>query len=532
MSLATRSLQAISGSHLHTALRQVISSRKSCRQYITASPTVTKPPIYGQPLAKTHAHLIAPEELTPGIPKVEYEERRKNLMDSLPQGSLVVCLGGTIKYMSQEIFYKFRQASDFWYLTGFQEADAAVILEKTPTRTRSYKMTLFSSGKNAHREKWDGARTSFDDAVSIFAADEARDASYFYSYLKSILPLYDNYFLSPYPATHQTRRRRRRSLVEFINSGSSSSHTGSWLTLQEACDTLVEDMTINKIRDLRREVARLRTIKSPREQAVLRKAADVSALAHTKTMRFANMQDNTPESAIAAHFEYLCLLNGAARMAYVPVVASGANALIIHYTSNDNLVQPGDLVLVDAGCELNGYASDITRTYPTYPTGRFTTAQAELYNAVLVTLKHCTSLCTESSGMNLYDLHAESCRVLTRELNKLGFNLSENTSGPGNAAVERVLYPHFLSHPVGIDLHEAFMNRNSPLQTGMVITIEPGVYVPASSAYPKQYHNIGIRIEDEVLVQPNHPIVLSVDAPKEIVDVEAACQGQLGLGPY
>jgi len=141
-------------------------------------------------------------------------------------------------------------------------------------------------------------------------------------------------------------------------------------------------------------------------------------------------------------------------------------------------------------------------------------------------------LCTEATGLSLYSLHAESCRILTKELNRIGFNLDERTAGAGATEVERILYPHFLSHPVGIDLHESGMDRSKPVKSGMVLTIEPGVYVPPSPAFPKQFHNIGIRIEDEVLVQQDHAVVLSVDAPKEIADIEGACQGALGLGPY
>ncbi|KAF8579034.1 peptidase M24 [Ramaria rubella] len=495
---------------------------------VSSLEALKKPPIHGQPLSKTHPHLIAPHELTPGIPKSEYEDRRTELMDSLPEGSLVVLLGGDIKYMSQEIFYKFRQSSDFWYLTGFQEPDSALILEKTPTTAgRSYKMTLFCSGKDAHREKWDGARTGFDDVVSIFGADEARATAHFYSHLKSLLPLYSQYYVST-PSRTYMRRKRRSRLIDYI----SPSTSGTSLSLQDAYDTLIEGISSGKIRDLRHEVARLRTVKTVHEQAIMRKAANVSGLAHVKTMRFANLRANVPEASLAAHFEYLCILSGAERMAYVPVVASGANALIIHYTSNNTLVQEGDLVLVDAGCEYNGYASDITRTYPSFPSGQFTTPQAELYTAVLNTLKHCTALCTELNGLNLYQLHSESCRILTKELNHIGFDLPERSASAGNTPVEQVLYPHFLSHPIGIDLHESFMNRSKSIQSGMVITVEPGVYVPASNSFPKQFHNIGIRIEDDVLVQKDHAVVLSVDAPKEIVDIEGACQGLLGLEPY
>ncbi|KAF8516631.1 peptidase M24 [Gautieria morchelliformis] len=524
-----RGWQTLARRHSQLSFQDAVTGGILCRHYATpvlssGTGRLRKPPIHGQPLAETHAHLIAPHDLTPGIPKAEYEERRTRLMENLPDGSLVVCLGGHIKYMSQGA-YKFRQSSDIWYLTGFQEPDAALVLEKASTRYgRPYKMTMFCSGKNAHREKWDGA----SDVVSIFQADEARDTSHFYSHLKGLLPLYNHYYLSPSPTAHLRRKPRSRSLIDYI----APTTSGTSLGLQEAYDTLIDGLSSNRVKDLGREMARWRALKSVHEQAVLRKAADLSAYAHTKTMRFANLRSNLPEASLAAHFEYLCVLGGAERMAYVPVVASGANALIIHYTSNDNLCQDGDLVLIDAGCEYNGYASDITRTYPVFPSGRFTPAQAELYTAVLNTLKHCTSLCTESSKLSLYDLHAESCRVLTKELNRIGFNLRERSASAGHSEVEQVLYPHFLSHSVGIDLHESFMNRSSPIQSGMVITVEPGVYVPPSTSFPKHFHNIGIRIEDEVLVQKDHAVVLSVDAPKEIADVEGACQGSLGLGPY
>jgi len=179
------------------------------------------------------------------------------------------------------------------------------------------------------------------------------------------------------------------------------------------------------------------------------------------------------------------------------------------------------MVLIDAGCEYNGYASDITRTYPA--NGRFTPAQRDLYAAVLSAQKACIALCTTASGLSLTGLHNESVRLLKAELKQIGFRL---TSGH----VEVILYPHFLSHSIGIDLHESGnFDRDAPLKEGMVITIEPGLYIPPHPDYPRAFHNMGIRIEDEVLVQKEHPVVLSVAAPKEIEDVEAACQGSLGL---
>ncbi|CDO74201.1 hypothetical protein BN946_scf185043.g253 [Trametes cinnabarina] len=198
----------------------------------------------------------------------------------------------------------------------------------------------------------------------------------------------------------------------------------------------------------------------------------------------------------------------------------------------------------------SGYASDITRTFPA--NGSFSPEQATLYNALLSVQKHLITLCTEASGMSILQIHRESCTMLRRELERIGFNF------PLGAGTLDTLYPHLVGHPVGIDLHESNQSeRDARLKEGMVVTIEPGVYVPPFSEFPRAFHNIGIRIEvsslqgsesyahpcvepsrnrppfqDEVLVGKNHPIVLSVNAPKEIADIEGSCQGLLGLSPF
>ncbi|KAJ8085839.1 aminopeptidase [Marasmius tenuissimus] len=479
----------------------------STRSYATEA-VLTKPAIHGQPVFQSHPHLVRRNEVTPGFPTEEYEARRKKLMDSLPDDSIVVSVAGTIKYMSGSIFYDFRQASDFWYLTGFQEPDAAVILEKNST-SRGYRMTLFSSGKDFSKEQWEGARTSFSDACTHFHADDARSIDDFSSHFRSIAKQYSHVYLDVPPA--KTRRGMKSASKSFLKylAGTASPTT----------DPIIE-MLNQKPRPLQPQLARLRAIKSENEQKVMREAGDISGRAHAKTMRFT--RPGLSESAVAAHFQYLCSLSGAQRLAYVPVVASGPNSLIIHYTSNNQVIQSGELVLIDAGCEYNGYASDITRTYPA--NGTFTPEQRDLYAAVLSVQKELVEKCSESANVTLYDLHVQSCQLLRQELVQLGFQL-------GAGDVER-LYPHFLSHPIGIDLHESdFFNRSQTIKAGMVITIEPGIYVPPSPAFPKHFHNIGIRIEDEVLVGEKHPVVLSVSAPKEIADIEGACQGLLGLEP-
>ncbi|KAH7888136.1 peptidase M24 [Phlebopus sp. FC_14] len=491
--------------------RRVSGSRRTFATEVAIDNDV-KPSNYGQPIFQSHPHLLSPHELTPGMPFEEYERRRRELMDSLPSNSIVVSVAAPIKYMSGNIFYKFRQASDFWYLTGFEEPDAAVILEKTST-SRGYRMSLFSNGKDSAKEKWEGARTSFNDALSIFRADDALSIQDFPSRLKALASLYSNVYIDIPSASSKRGPRTAKSLLRYLSPP---------VQPRSEYETVVESLSSSRRKPLAPLVSKHRAIKSEREQQVMRAAADISGRAHAKTMRFT--RPGISESAIAAHFEYLCCLSGSQRLAYVPVVASGPNALIIHYTSNNQVVQDGEMILIDAGCEYNGYASDITRTYPA--SGAFTEPQKDLYTAVLTAQKALISFCTESAELNLHDLHRKSCDLLRRELNQIGFGLHTGD-------LERVLYPHFLSHPIGIDLHEStHLDRGEYLKAGMVITVEPGIYVPPTPQFPKHFHNMGIRIEDEVLVGKEHPVVLSVAAPKEIVDVEGACQGQLGLEPF
>ncbi|KAI0092480.1 peptidase M24, structural domain-containing protein [Irpex rosettiformis] len=481
-----------------------------------------KPTRFGQPLFASHPHLINSGEVTPGITAYEYERRRRALMDRLPADSLVVSVSGQTKYMSGRRSYKFRQASDFWYLTGFEEPDSAVILEKTSC-SRGYRMIIFSRGKDSHAEKWEGARTSTEDIVKHFKADDAQPITQFPPLLKSLTSSFSNVYLDIPPSASMSRRGRhlsQKALLKFLTPGANSARM--------EYDAIIESLSASKLKPLAPEVAQLRATKSDAEQHIMRFAAAISGHAHAKTMRFT--QPGKSEHALASHFEYICAINGAQRPAYVPVVASGPNALVIHYTSNNQVVQDGELVLIDAGCEYNGYASDITRTYPA--NGKFTPAQGALYNAVLQAQKYLVTLCTEGAHISLAEIHRESLEALRKELDKIGFNL-HGIAGAGD--LERILYPHYVGHPLGIDLHEStHFDRCQPLKAGMVITIEPGkcVYVPPSPLFPKEFHDIGIRIEDDVLIGKDHPIILSVSAPKEIADVEGACQGLLGLEAF
>jgi len=237
------------------------------------------------------------------------------------------------------------------------------------------------------------------------------------------------------------------------------------------------------IKSLSEELDRLRLIKSPSEIKLMRAAGEAASLAHADAMAFA--EPDMTEAVLCARFEYQCALAGAERLAYVPVCASGPSALTMHYTANDRPLQRGSLVLFDAGCERHGYASDITRTFPV--DGTFSSAQRDLYEALLTVQKACVALCAAGEGVSLQDLHRRSFGLLRRELIRLGFDLP-------TGALERTLHPHFIGHQLGMDLHDvrstsrhersvagpSLRLRTCRLKPGMVITIEPGILCVAA----------------------------------------------------
>lgn len=384
-------------------------------------------------------------------------------------------------------------------------------------------MTLFVAPRQEHKEVWDGPTCGLDGAVQVFGADyaEPNDPSVILHVLKKTLASAEHLYVDlPAQMTipRQSLRPPRFSIHDFL---APPTPTGYDLFARKTdFDSVVRLLSDRRnTHSLQREMDQLRSRKSANEIKVMRHAGAISGAAMTETMRA--VRPGMLESEAQAVFEYECARRGAARQAYVPVFASGRNALMIHYVRNDCVMHDREVLSVDAGCEFAGYASDITRTMPTAADGRFTPAQRDLYEVLLRVLKGCTKLATARQGYSLSELHRRSVEMLSAELRALGFSL-------GFGALERTLYPHYLSHWLGIDLHDtSTVERSTRLQEGMVFTIEPGLYVPDDPAFPKAYRGIGMRVEDDVAVGDEEPYVLSADAPKEVVDLEAVCSGRL-----
>lgn len=253
----------------------------------------------------------------------------------------------------------------------------------------------------------------------------------------------------------------------------------------------------------------LRVLKSDAEIANMCLAGRASALAFTDAMKL----HYTKEKDLAALLEYNFRVNRCDGMAYVPVVAGGRNALSIHYVRNDDVLREEEMVLVDAGGEYGGYITDITRTWPVNERRRFSDAQRDLYEAVLEPQKKVVELCHAKRGVCLDDLHNVAETALRGNLKSLGFDTS-------NDAIS-VLFPHHVGHHIGLDVHDApGFSRKEKLACGMCITVEPGVYVPDDERWPKHFRNIGIRIEDSVCVQKDHPMVMTAEAVKEVAEIQ------------
>ncbi|KAI9138157.1 peptidase M24, structural domain-containing protein [Paraphysoderma sedebokerense] len=494
----------------------------------------------GQPHHSTHPHILKDSELTGGITVEEYESRRQRLMENVDSGGKVVIFGNPVCFSTNKIFYPFHQNTDFFYLTGFNEPDSVLVLEKRDSLPRKYKMTLFVPYKTPEEVTWTGHFAGPDNAIQIFRADESYPTEHFHNFFSQLIhevqvqkstlyieappivhstnlyPTHMTLSHSSSPTTHTWKNRTGvlESVKEWFKDGNSG---WSWQGNQHRglgsgkSKMEFDGLSVRQVKRISPLIQELRLVKSEAEATVMKSGGEISGRAFQELMRRTPTLDT--EHQVANYFEYQIRHNGSTGCAYVPVVASGSNALVLHYVQNNMVLNKGDMVLVDAGGEYNHYASDITRTFPT--SGKFSEPQKELYRAVLKVQRKCIELCTARSNLSLDQIHDFSTDMLYEELKLLGFTCPKSD-------VSNVLYIHHIGHYLGLDVHDTpDISRSRKLQSGMVVTIEPGLYVPPSPSFPSRYHNIGIRIEDNILVRDNFFVNLSSNAPKEVEDIEA-----------
>lgn len=445
---------------------------------------------FGQPVHETHPHLLAPGELTPGISAQEYADRRTRLASKLPDKGIAIVAASDTVFRSGSVFYEFHQDPDFLYLTGFNEPEAVAVISKDATGT-DHTFHLYVREKDARAELWEGARSGTQAARDVFNADEVDDIRH----LKHVLP--DLIGAASQVYTDITQPDTNQSALQRFLYGQSRKKT-------EFADMLASSDVIR----LRPTMNDLRVVKSTAELDLMRIAGRASGRAHTDVMRSAWTREKQLDAFLRCHF----VANGCDTTAFEPVVAGGKNGLGIHYIRNDDVLQDDEFVLVDGGGKYGGYIADITRTWPV--NGKFSDAQRDLYQAVLNVQRSLISMCRASATMTLDKLHHIAETQLADQLRQLGFDMSGKNI--------ETLFPHHLSHYIGMDVHDTTgYSRRAVLAEGHCITIEPGVYVPDDERWPKHFRNMAIRIEDSVAVQEDNPHVLTTEAVKEIVDIEA-----------
>jgi Xaa-Pro aminopeptidase len=423
-----------------------------------------------------------------------FRSRRERLARAMGNGVAIVPTAPE-RVRNRDAHFPYRFDSYFYYLTGFTEPEAVLVV----IGGEEPRSILFCRPKNEEREIWDGFRYGPEAARAAFGMDEAHAIDALDAQVPALMGDRDRVYFSlgADPAwdvrvtgwLNEVRARARsgvRAPVELV--------------------------------DLRSILDEMRLIKDEHELATMRRAAAISAAAHRRAMRFA--RPGLHEYEVEAELMHEFVRNGAQSPAYTSIVASGANACVLHYVSNRARLEPGDLLLIDAGCELDGYASDITRTFPV--TGRFEGPQKALYELVLAA--QSDAIAAVEPGRSFAEPHEAAVRTLAQGLIDLGL-LQGELDGVIESGAYRRFYMHRTGHWLGLDVHDAgdygAEGRWKKLEPGMVLTVEPGLYVRPGEGVPERYWNIGIRIEDDVVVGAAGCEVLTAQAPKAIAEVEA-----------
>jgi intermediate cleaving peptidase 55 len=458
----------------------------------------------GQPLFETRPFMLKPGELTPGITALEYFNRRIDLANKLQDSSIAIVVGSTVQYASGSVFHPFQQNNDLFYLSGWNEPDSVLVIEKPDSKLNNVMFHMIVPPKEPHVEQWEGQRTGIQGAIDIFNADYSEDTYRVGTYVEKLIKRNKNIYFDKQKMTSPAKSISN-TFQNFFSIGGNSKYS--------SIEGVINANSTGKaVKPLSHLITDMRAIKSDSELRVMRKAGQISGRAYNQ----AYAKNFLTERTLKAFLEYRFIAGGCDKSAYVPVVATGKNALCIHYTRNDDTLYADEMVLVDAAGSLGGYCADISRTWPN--SGKFTKPQADLYQAVLNVEKTVIEQCTESAEMSIQDLHDLSISHLKTELKNAG--LGDLTT----LELTRI-YPHFIGHNLGLDVHDVpSYSRSAKLKAGQVVTVEPGIYIPDDLKYPAHFRNIGIRIEDDIAVGVNDYTNLTVEAAKEIVDIERVAE--------
>src|SRR5882724_3573364 len=420
----------------------------------------------------------------------------EEFMRRMDQKSVAIIPAAREATRSNDTQYRFRQDSDFYYLTGFEEPEAIAVIAPA----NEHKYTLFVRPRDPEQEIWVGRRAGVEGAKSEFGAQESFPITDFEEKLQDLLDGAEKlYYRLGVNTDLDSAVIKKIAQMRALNR--KPIHPPR---------TIIDPATI---------VHEMRVLKSPEEVELMQRAADIAAEAHVEAMKA--VRPGMKEYEVEALIEQIFRRQGAAGPSYTSIVGAGANATVLHYINNDGELRDGELLLVDAGAEYKGYASDITRTFPI--NGRFSKAQREIYDLVLEAQMSCVEMVRP--GVTHDQLKQHSIEILTEGMVRLGL-LKGKTDELIKEKKYEQFYMHGLGHMLGIDVHDVgryyYDQESRALEPGVVMTVEPGIYIsPETKDIPKQYLGIGVRIEDDVVCTEKGPHVLTSKVPKQPEEIEA-----------
>ncbi|MDY1037361.1 Xaa-Pro aminopeptidase [Lelliottia sp. CFBP8978] len=426
----------------------------------------------------------------------EYFRRRQALLAEMQPGSAALIFAAPEATRSNDSEYPYRQNSDFWYFTGFNEPEAVLVLIKSDD-THNHSV-LFNRVRDLTAEIWFGRRLGQEAAPEKLGVERALAFSEINEQLYQLLNGLDVIYHA---------QGEYAWADEIVFAALDKLRKGSRQNLSAPASLI----------DWRPIVHEMRLFKSPEELAVMRRAGEISALAHTRAMEKCRpgMFEYQLEGEILHEFSR----HGARFPSYNTIVGGGENGCILHYTENESELRDGDLVLIDAGCEYQGYAGDITRTFPV--NGKFTPAQRAVYDIVLESLE--TALTLFRPGTSIQEVTGAVIRIMVTGLVKLGVLKGDVEELIADNA-HRAFFMHGLSHWLGLDVHDVGgygPDRSRTLEPGMVLTVEPGLYIAPDADVPAEYRGIGIRIEDDIVITQTGNENLTAMVVKKADDIEA-----------
>ena len=432
----------------------------------------------------------------------EFENRRKRLMDMMGNECVAILPTASVYMRSHDVAFPFRPNSDFYYLTGYPEPEAVAVI--TPDHSAG-EFTLFCRQRDAEKEAWDGKRVGLEGACDIYGANNAFPIEDIDDILPNLIADKERIFY-----TMGNNMVFDQRVLNWVNEVRSKVRTGVHAP--------------NEFISLMHILHDMRLYKSRHEISMMRKAAKISAQAQKRVMQVC--KPDLMEYQIESELLYGFMQKGARQAAYPSIVGSGENSCILHYTNNDAMLKDGDVLLIDAGAEYGYYASDITRTIPV--NGQFSAAQKDVYQVVLAAQQ--AAIAEVKTGNHWDQPHQAAVEIITQGLVSLGI-LTGNAATLVETHAYKQYYMHRTGHWLGLDVHDVGDYKVDGhwrlLEPGMVLTIEPGLYLsPAITGLNKKWWNIGIRIEDDVLVTKNGPDVLSKDAPKTVSAIES-CMAEI-----